>query len=138
MPTEAQIQTKVDQVITQHRTTAINYYAYVEGITDIYKQRTKTFAAPVELIGRAILNPTQEKLTVIGSGERYDIAFLFSRLEMIRKFPSADEGEWLDVSGEFTWWDRRYKISRVAPTGQVGLDFSLLVALGMTIQGQRD
>jgi len=138
MVTEAQIQTKVDQVITAHRTTEINYYGYVDGVMDIYKQRTKTFATPVSLVGRAILNPTSEQLTVIGSGETYNIAFLFSRLEMLRKFPTADEGEWMDVKGQFTWWNRRYKISKVAPTGQVGTSFSLVVALGMTIQGQRD
>lgn len=138
MVTEAQIQAKVDIEITRHRTTAINYYPYVDGVTDIYKQREKTFGTAVPLIGRAVLNPTPEQLTMIGNGEKYDIAFLFSRLEMARKFPLADDGEWLDVSGEFTWWNRRYKIEKVAPTGQVGTGFSLVVALGTTIQGQRD
>lgn len=138
MVTEAQIQTKVDAVITQYRTTEINYYPYVAGTMDVYKQRVKTFGTAVQLVGRAILNPTPEQLTVIGSGESYDIAFLFSRLEMERKFPLADEGEWMDVSGEMEWWNRRYKIRKVAPTGQVGTSFSLVVVLGSTIQGSRD
>jgi hypothetical protein len=92
----------------------------------------------VTLVGRAILNPTNEQISVIGNEERYDVAFLFSRLEMIRKFPAASEGEWIDVSGEFSWWGRRYKIEKVAPSGQIGASFSLVIALGMTIQGSRD
>lgn len=138
MPTEAQIQTFVDENITKYKTTPIVYYPYVSGTVDIYKQRTKTYGTPVTLVGRAILNPTNEKISVIGNDERYDIAFLFSRLEMQRKFPSASEGEWLEITGELTWWNRRFKIEKVAPSGQVGESFSLVIVMGTTIQGQRD
>ena len=138
MATEAQIQTMVDVNLTRYKTTAIAYYPYVSGVVDIYNQRTKTFGTAVSLVGRAILNPTNEKISVIGNDERYDIAFLFSKLEMDRKFPSAAEGEWLDVAGEMTWWGRRFKIEKVAPSGQVGTSFSLVIVLGTTIQGRRD
>lgn len=138
MPTEAQIQKIVDSVITKYATSQILYYPYEAGAVDIYKQRVKTFGAPTTLVGRAILEPTKEQISVIGNDERYDVAFLFSRLEMVRKFPSATDGEWIDVTGEFSWWNRRYKIEKVAPSGQVGTTFSLVIALAMTIQGGRD
>jgi len=138
MYTETQILNMVDEVIAAHKTTAIVYYPYVTGSTDIYKQRTKTFGTGVSLTGRAILNPTQEQISVIGNDERYDVAFLFSKLEMDRKFPSASEGEWLDVDAEITWWSRRYRIEKVHPSGQVGQYFSLVVVLATTIEGQRD
>jgi len=136
--TEAQIQTMVDNVITTHKTTSIVYYPYTSGSVDIYKQRTKSFGTGVTLTGRAILNPTPEMISVIGNEESYDIAFLFSKLEMDRKFPAASDGEWLDVDAEMTWWGRRYKIEKVHPSGQVGLTFSLVIVLACSIPGSRD
>jgi hypothetical protein len=138
MDIETKIERLVDINLTRFDSGPILYYPYVSGAVDIYKQRTKSFGAAVSLVGRAILNPTKENVSLIGNEERYDVAFLFSRLEMIRKFPTASEGEWIDVSGEFSWWNRRYKIEKVAPSGQVGATFSLVIALGMTIQGSRD
>lgn len=138
MVTEAQILTKVDREITRHKTTEIYYYPYVSGATDIYKQRAKSFGTAVSLTGRAILEPTQETLTVIGDGEEYDIAFLFSRLEMLRKFPTAEEGEWMSAYGQIAWWRRRYKIEKAAPLGQAGIYFAMMVILAKNIQGERN
>jgi hypothetical protein len=136
---EEKIELTVDAVITKYKTTGIIYYPYVSGATDLYGQRTRTYGTPVTLTGRAILNPTPEQVTVIGNGEVYDIAFLFSRIQMRLKFPTEDEGEWLDIRGEMKWWGtRRYKIEKVAPTGQVGENFLIIVVLGTTILGARD
>lgn len=136
---EEQIGIDIDRILTRYKTTEIKYHPYVSGSVDIYKQRTKTFGTPVSLTGRAILNPTSEQISAIGSEESYDIAFLFSRLEMKRKFPSADEGEWMQPDGEMEWRDgRRYKIEKVKPSGQVGIYFTLMIVLGNTIQGSRD
>jgi len=129
----------VDKLITKYRTTTIKYYPYVAGSVDTYKQRTKTFGSAVELVGRAIVDPTSEEVTAVGSGESYDIAFLFSRLEMIRKFPLADEGEWMQPDGEMEWrGGRRYRIEKVKPSGQVGVNFTLMIVLANTIRGSRD
>ena len=136
--TEAQVQTMVDNLIAVHKTTSIVYYPYATGAVDIYKQRIQTFGTGVTVIGRAILNPTKEQISVIGNAESYDIAFLFSKLELDRKFPSASEGEWLDVDAQMSWWGRRYKIEKVHPSGQVGVAFSLIIVLGTTIPGSRD
>jgi len=137
--TEAAIETKVDTTITQYQTTPIRYYPFEEAVQpDLYKQRSKVFGLPVTIIGRAIHKPTPEMVTVIGDGEFYDVAFVFSRLEMVRKFPAADEGEWLKTSGEMEWRNRRYKIEKVAPAGQVGVHFALVIALARTVEGYRD
>jgi len=138
MLTETTVQNKVDSVIRQYKTTPIKYYPYASGAVDVFKQRIKTFGTPVTLVGRAIHRPTPEQITVIGDGEEYDIAFLFSKIEMDLKFPSATDGEWIDTYGQMEWRDRRYKIEKVAPTGQVGTTFSMVVALANTIPGQRD
>ena len=135
---EQKIEAYVDKIITRYKTTDIYYYPYVTGAVDTYKQRTKTFGDPVTLVGRAILSPTKEQITVIGNEESYDIAFLFSRTEMQRKFPSLSEGEWLDVDGEMSWFNRRYRIIQVHPTGQVGVNFLLVVVLANSVPGARD
>lgn len=138
MPTEESVQQAVDTVIQQHRTTGIDYFPYAPGVTDIYRQRAKSFGPPVSLVGRAILRPTPEQVSVIGNDEEYDIAFLFSRLELKRKFPAADEGEWLDVTGELEWFNRRFKIEKYHQSGQVGQSFSLVIVLANSIEGRRD
>lgn len=140
MPTqEENIQTYVDKMIRRYRTTPIVYEAYETGqAVDIYKQRVKTYLPGVELVGRAILNPTREKVTIIGNGENYDIAFLFSRIELLDKFPLALEGQWLNVDGRMTWYNRQYRIVKAQPSGQVGQTFSLFIALGESYPGKRD
>lgn len=138
MTTLDSIEGSIDSVLTQFNSGTITFYPYTTGTVDTYKQRTKTFGAGVVLVGRAILNPTPEQLTVIGNAERYDVAFLFSRSEMVRKFPAGEEGHWVDVTGEVAWKNRRFKISKVKPSGQVEDTFLLVIVLGMTIQGDRD
>lgn len=135
---ELAIEAKIDAVIRKYRTTDIVYYPYSTGSLDIYKQRTKTFGTGVTLVGRAILNPTKESVSIIGNNEEYDIAFLFSRLELVSKFPTATEGEWIAVEGEIEWWDRRFRIVKVHPSGQIGERFLLTVALANSIPGERD
>lgn len=135
----ATIEAKVDATITAHRTTAITYHPYVSGPVDVYKQRTKTYGTDVEdLVGRAIHNPTKEQLTVIGDGESFEIAFLFSRTQMRLRFPAAEEGEWMDTSAEISWRNRRYKIEKAKPTGQVFDNFMMMAVMGKTIQGRRN
>lgn len=135
---ETQIGIIIDQMLTRYKSSEIKYHPYATGSVDIYNQREKTFGTPVVLIGRAILDPTKEQVTLIGNGEEYEIAFLFSRLEMRRKFPLADEGKWIDSAGQMEWWSNRYKLEKVQPTGQVGLYFHMMVALGRSLQGARE
>jgi len=139
MPTVAQIEAKVDSVLTKYQNKSpISYVPYVSGAVDLYKQRERTYGTPVVIVGRSIHRPTPEQITVIGNGEVYDIAFLFSRLEMNRKFPAATEGEWISTDGIMDWRDRQYKIEKVAPSGQVGESFALCIVLATTIPGRRD
>lgn len=138
MLTEESIQKRVDEVITRFKTTPIQYFEYINGVTDIYGQTDKEFSAGPFLTGRAIHRPTAESVTIIGQGEVYEIAFLFSRLEMLRKFPSGVEGEWMDASGRMRWRERDYKIEKIKPSGQVGETFSLFIAVANSLLGNRD
>jgi hypothetical protein len=136
---ESAIDARLDELLTnEFRSTAIVYHPYVSDTVDIYKQRTKTFGTPVTIRGRAIHRPTPEQISVIGNGERYEVAFLFSRRELIRRFPSAADGEWVSTDGEVAWFNRRYKIEKVQATGQVSTHFLMVVVLANTIQGHRD
>lgn len=135
---ELAIQATLDKYLIQFQTTGIQYLPYVATAVDPYGQQVKTFGTPVTVIGRAILRPTPEKVTVIGNDEQYDVAFLFCRAELLRKFSAAEEGKWMESSGRMTWWDRTFKIEHCRPTGQVGLYFLLFVALANSLQGERD
>lgn len=136
--TETAVQAKVDRIIALYKTTTIWYHPFLLGTPDVYLQQTKTFGTSVTLVGRAILRPTPETLSVIGNDEQFEVAFLFSRAEMLRKFPSAAEGKWIVSSGRMEWWSRMFKIEHIRPTGQVGEHFQLLVALANSLQGERD
>jgi hypothetical protein len=138
--TQAQIENKVDIVINQYQMSGIKYYPLTStGTPDIYKQqKAKTFGTAVTLVGRAIHKPAQEMIMAIVNGQTYDIAFLFSRLEMVRKLPAAVEGEWIQEAGEIEWRGRRYKIEKVKPSGQVNDHFALLLVFACTIPGHRD
>lgn len=138
MITASAIEKRLDQILSRFQTGPIQYFPPTAGVADRYGQRDKTFGTPVTLVGRAIHKPTGEQITAIGDGEKYDIAFLFSRKELRRKFPLSPEGEWLSNYGELTWRSRRYKIEKVAPTGQVEATFLLEVALATNLLGQRN
>lgn len=136
--TEANIELLVDKILSKYRQSEIAFTPYVAGAVDPYGQRTKTYGTPVPITGRAILNPTNEQITAIGDGEVYDIAFLFSRLQLVEKFPTSAEGEWLDNYGLATWNNRTFDIVRVAPTGQISTKFLLVAVLANSQEGQRD
>jgi hypothetical protein len=135
--TEDRAEAAVDYGIRRCRSSSIEYVPYVPGAVDVYRQKDKVYGVPVPLVGRAIVSPTPELITVIGNNEKWDVAFLFSRVEMVSQFPLADEGEWMDTSGEMTWDGKRFKIGRAAPSGQIGEKFLLFIVLGTTIEGQR-
>lgn len=129
MVTEAQTEAKIDSVLTKYQTTEIQYYPYTSGPTDVYGQRDVTFGTPVTAVGRAIIEPTEEVITDIGRIVDIDVAFLFSRLEMLRKFPTAVEGAWMDDAGQLSWNGSRYRIVRTAPSGQIATKFLLFILL---------
>jgi hypothetical protein len=135
MVSEAKAQRAVDAVITRYKTSPILHYPYVAQTPDAYGQSRPGFGVATTLVGRAIHRPTKEAITVIGDGEVFEIAFLFSRLEMLRKFPSAPEGEWISSADQLSWQNRRYRILHVRPTGQLGETFSELIVLGETLVG---
>ena len=131
-------ESKVDRVLRTYQVSPIQYFPYESGVADVYGQRDESFGTPVTLIGRAILTPTPEQLSMIGNDEKWDIAFLFSRLVLVETFPSEDEGEWLDTSGQMGWNNRRFKIEKVHQTMQVKTKFLGVVVLANSIEGERD
>jgi hypothetical protein len=138
MVTEAQAQRATDRAIRRYRASVITVLKFASaGTPDRFKQSQATFSTGVPIIGRAIHHPTKEQITVIGDGERYEIAFLFSRLEMLRQFPLLPEGKWVTTYDRISWNGNTYKLEKVQPTGQVGTTFSLVVALGSTAEGDR-
>lgn len=66
---------------------AIQVYPAISVTRNQYGQASPAFGPAVECIGRCILEPTPEDISIIGNLQGVDIAILFSRLELVREFP---------------------------------------------------
>jgi len=137
MSLESAISSKIGRLLRGHNSGPIQYFPFTAGTPDQYGQVSPSFGPPVFLVGRAILNPTEEIISGIGEASRYSVAFLFSREELLSKFPASNEGSWIDSRGEMFWNGSRYKVDVFHPTAQVGDTFLLFIALGTTKAGER-
>ena len=107
-----------------------------EPIRNLYGQSESEFDQPVSCTGRCILNPTKEQISIIGNEQKVDCALVFSRTELVRKFPSAEEGEWISELDQFSFEEKTYKITKVHPSGRIGDRATLVIVLGDTIAGR--
>lgn len=136
MPTEQSISAKIKKIIAASNSGPIDFRPYTQGTPDAYGQREPSFGTAVPLIGRAILKPTMEEISSIGKDMAYDIAFLFSREELVARI-SANEGRWVNVEDRMEWKGAAYKIVKVHPTGQISDKFLMVIVLASTVVGQR-
>lgn len=134
MPSEADIQARVAAVIDSHGGD-LAVRKYVSETQDRYKQGVVTFGTPVICRGRAITRPTREQLSFIGDGQEVEVAFLFSRLELVAKFPALGEGVWLTTKDEVGWGGQWWRLVSAHPTGRVSTQCSMLVMIGETAPG---
>lgn len=137
MVTENTAQLAVDRAIKRYKTSGIEVLTHIPGVPDKFQQSRSTYAPGISVIGRATHSPTAQMISVIGDGERFGVAFLFSRLELIRKFPAGTEGKWISTNDKMSWNGNVYAIAKARPTGQVGETFSEMVILANTPEGER-
>jgi len=99
---------------------------------DPYKTRRPKFKAPLEVNGRATSNPSEETMSIIGKDEDVDMAFLFSRLELERKFPAVvyPAALWITSKDRIEKDGEVYRIIRVHATGEVKTGCTMVCALG--------
>lgn len=133
---EATVHGKVDEVIDEHGTD-IDVLKFATIVPDLYGQGPRTFAAAVSTRGRGIRSPTKDQITVIGDSEEVDIAFVFSRLELERKFPGL-EPFWITNDDEIGFEGRRYRILSTRSTGKAFGKYSMLVAIGAASPGSAE
>lgn len=141
MATETQIMVAVDNLIRSYGT-SFSVYKYSgsaepsAGPQNPYNYKVKQYADPVEVTGRAIIEPTAELLSMIGKNLEYDAAFLWSRLELLTKFPTALENKWIDENDEVKFNDTLYKLIKIYPSGRIKNYCSLIIGVGKTHKGQ--
>jgi hypothetical protein len=135
---EAKIQLKVRAAIDDHGTD-IDVLKYDDTTPlDQYRQGTPAFDSPVSVRGRGIRRPTSDQISFIGDGEEVEIAFLFSRLELNEKFPSATEPYWVTNDDQIGFEGKRYRILESHPTGKVAETYSMLVVIAETAPGEAE
>lgn len=138
MVSEALGQLAADASIRKYRTSELRVYRFLSaGTPDRFGQAVPVYDGGTVVIGRAFHDPTQEQVTFIGDGERYGAAFVFSRLQLLKKFPALAEGKWITTYDRITWKGNEYKLDKVQPAGLIGETFSVVVALGNTPEGGR-
>ncbi len=135
-PSEASIQAKVANAISAFGST-IGVRKYSSGPSDLYKHGQPTYAASVNCTGRAIYKPTPEQVSAIGSTEQFDLAVLFSRTELVAKFPLAAERAWIDERDRIVAQGVLYEVTRVHPSGRIKDYEHLVILLCNTIEGRR-
>jgi hypothetical protein len=84
----AQIIAEVDTLILRFGK-SVDVFKAKTGVRNRYGQAVPDFDNKVTCTGRVIFNPTMEQLSIIGDMQDVDIAVLFSREELVRKFPLA-------------------------------------------------
>ena len=97
--------TKVDNVLSLPPTgfgttmSIKKFSSRVQSRPNPYDYGEKTYDDPVEVIGRAIIKPSEEVVSKYGGSKgTVDCLFVWSRLELIRKFPSGEENWWITDS----------------------------------------
>lgn len=135
---EAKIQTQVDNLLSVVQFgEAVKVYKF-QSAADNYpygRGGAIVYSTALDVTGRIITEPTEELLTLIGDGLKWDVALLFSRLELVRKFSAADENEWLSVDDEFEHGGMRYACIKMFPTGRVHTQHSLIVVVCKSKEG---
>ena len=132
---ELAIEDYADTTITGFGKT-VYYYKSKTVVKNRYGQAGQAFEDPVECTGRGILNPTSEQLSIVGNLQDVDVALLFSRKEMQRRFPTIAENEWMHEHDRLKYEDRTYKIIQIHPTGRIKNFASIFVVLESNIVGE--
>ena len=98
---------------------------------------TKTYDDPVETIGRVIIEPSDQVASLIGSTERFDAAFLWTRDELVKQFPTLGENLWITTNDIIVFNMNEYNLFRVYPTGKVQEECLLFIGLALTPRGKK-
>lgn len=115
--TSTYLENLVDQQFTTYSGHSILVYKYVSSAADIYQQGTRTFAAPVTVIGHYVRKCDEENPDGSGKVNKDGAYVVLSLPELRRKFPLADEWEWISTADVVSVFATQYTIVGVEFTG---------------------
>ena len=95
-------------------------YASMVPTKDIYGQSTRTYDAPIVLVGVAITNPDLDTLTPIGQLNEEIAMFVFSIDELLVKLPAEPANEWITDQDVIEFDGIKFSIIDVEISGRVG------------------
>lgn len=133
---ETWIESEIDASITQYGMT-IEVYPFLDvGTVNTYGQKKAKFHEPIEVTCRCIRNPTVEEISILGSEQEVDVMLVFSRSELVRKFPDRNEHEWIDENAQFIFEDKRYKVIKVHHSGRIATYDHVIIVGGKNLEGK--
>ncbi len=105
----------------------------------VYRQRAKTYAAPVSLRGHVVMDPSKDLLTEIGAGDDVSGFVTCARLDVEAAFPGAASlEEAIGLKDEIGLQGRRYRIVEVKYTGQLDDEKQVLQIFFDAKPGEKD
>ena len=114
----------------------LKYAGKVASAPNPYDYKQSKFSAPVEVVGRATVNPSAEVISRYGGTEKkYDIMFVWAVVELRQKFPAAQNLAWVSTDDQVVFEGNTYLLNHVKPSGHTYDDYTVVVAFGTTAKG---
>jgi len=132
--TQGEVLAHVKSTIARHGS-VLGVLKFSSLTTDQYQQGDPTFNTVVNTTGRGIRQPSADELSVIGDGENVEIAFVWSRLELIDKLSSYPTDKWLDNKDRIQFEGKVYRILSTHLTGKAFDLYSMVVCKAESLVG---
>lgn len=97
----------------------IDVFKYTSSAGSLYQQRTKTYAAAVNLLGHLVVNPTVEDLSQFGSEVTADGMVVFTRTHLAVAFPLVPIAESVVVNDEIGVAGGRWRLKEVRAAARI-------------------
>jgi hypothetical protein len=101
-----------------------------------YDEGEPVFDEPVTVLGRGILTPTKDTVSFLGSDERPEIVFLWTRAHLALAFPDLPDDQRVTTDDRVVYDGRLFTLVSVHRTGRMYEDTLLLAAVGKTLLGR--
>jgi len=93
---------------------------------NIYRQRTRQFAAAVSVPCLVSLNESTDNRTIVGNNEMLEAEIVLVRPHLEESFPGVTMEEMITLADELGFRNRRWRVTYSQATGQYGDDPDVL------------
>ena len=119
MTTQAAVDTFLQEAMATYGE-AVTVLPYTTSATaSVYRQRTKAFGAPVEVVGAVAFGLTQEQATAIGLNSVPKGTVTFARKDLEDAYSTTDLSETVKASDDLVIKGERFRITECSTSGRI-------------------